>query len=75
MPNAIYGTMTSRLLDYKKYRNSIEDDGYGFNLYNPCADNKIIKVSQITVCFHIYNFKLSHKSPEVVGNTITWLNK
>ena len=26
----------------------------------------------MTVCFHVYNCKLSHKFPKVVGKTITW---
>ena len=29
----------------------------------------------MTVCFHVYNFKLSHNIPKVVGNTITCLKQ
>ena len=29
----------------------------------------------MTVCFYIYYYKLSHKSPKVVGNAIICLNQ
>ena len=47
--NSIYGTMTASLLYYKKFRNSIEDEGYEFNPYDPCVANKISKGIYITV--------------------------
>ena len=73
--NAIYCTMTASLLYYKKLRKSIEDKGYEFNPYGPCFANKIIKGSHITVCFHLDYFNLSHKSPKLLDNTITWLKQ
>ena len=33
--NVIYGTMTAIILYYKKFRESIEDEGCGFNPYDP----------------------------------------
>ena len=50
---SIYGTMTAIMIYYKKFRRSIEDEGYEFNPYDPCVTNKIIKLSQKTVCFHV----------------------
>ena len=55
---------------YQKFRNSLELEGYEFNPYNPCVTNKIIKNNQITVCFHVHDFKLSHKRPKVVGKNL-----
>ena len=53
--NAIYGTMTASLLYYKKFRKSLEYDGYEFNHYDPCVVNNIIKGSHMTVFFHLYD--------------------
>ena len=71
--NVTYGTMKEILLYYKKFRNSIEDERYEFNSYETCVSNNIIKVIQMTVCFHEYNCKLTHKSPKLVGKLITCL--
>ena len=71
----IYGTVTEILLYDKKFRNSLEYEGYEFNPYNPCVAKKIIKGSQMTVCFHVDNCKLIHRIPKVVGKTITWLKQ
>ena len=73
--NTIYGTMTTVMLYYKKFRNSIEDEGYDFNPYDPCVTHNIIKGIHITVCFHVENCELSQKVPKVVGKMITWLKK
>ena len=73
--NAIYVTMAERVLYYKKFRKSLEYEGYKFNSYDLCVANKIIKGIHMTVCFHVDDCKLSQKSPKVVGKTITWLNQ
>ena len=71
----IYGTMTASLIYYKRSRNSIEDESYEFNPYDPFFANKITKDIQMTVCFHLDDCKLSRKSPKVVGKTVTRLKK
>ena len=73
--NIIYCAMMASLLYYKKFRNSLEDEGYEFNLHDPCVANVIIKGIQITVFFHVDDCKLSHKIPKVVGKMITWLKQ
>ena len=73
--NVIYGKITSSLLYYKKFRNSLEDEGHEFNPYDLCVANNIIKVSQMNVCFHVDDCKLIHKSPNVVDKTTTWLKQ
>ena len=73
--NAIYSKITTSLIYYKKFRRILEDEGYEFKLNDPCVSNKIIKGSQMNVCFHVYDCKLSQKSPKVVGKTITWIKQ
>ena len=53
--NKIYGTIKARLLYYKKFRKSLEYEGYGLIHYVPCITNMIIKGSQMNVCFHVYD--------------------
>ena len=67
--------MTERLLYYKKFSKSIEDEGYDFNPYEPCVANKIIKGSPMTVCFHVDYCKLIQNIPKVVVNKITCIKK
>ena len=55
--NSIYGTIKEILIDYKKFRKSLEDEGYEFNPYDPYVDNNTIKGSHMTVCFHVDDFK------------------
>ena len=37
---------------------SLEDEGYEFNTYDPYFSNKIIKGSQMTVCFYVEDLKV-----------------
>jgi hypothetical protein len=71
--NAVYGTMVAALLYYKKFVMSLMKQGYKINLYNGCVVNKVVKRNQVTICFHINDCKISHKSSAVIDNTITWL--
>jgi hypothetical protein len=70
---AIYGTMVAALLYYKKFVKSLTKQGFKFNPYDGCVANKIVKVKQITICFHVDDCKISHKCPKVVDVTIKWL--
>jgi hypothetical protein len=51
--NAIYGTMVASLLYYRKFRKSLEGNGFEFNPYDPCVANKTVRGKQITICFHV----------------------
>ena len=73
--NALYGTMVAALLYYQKFTNSLKEKGYNVNPYDPCVWNKKIKGSQCTICFHVDDCKISHKSKTVVDQTIKWLRK
>jgi hypothetical protein len=73
--NALYGTMVAALLYYQKFTNTLKEEGYEANPYDPCVWNKTIKGKQCTICFHVDDCKISHASEAVVGQTIEWLRK
>ena len=73
--NAIYGTMMASLLYYNKFRKSLTKIGFLFNPYDPCVANKQISCNQFTICFHVDDCKLSHKSPKAIDGIIKWLRK
>lgn len=71
--NAIYGTMVASLQFYRKFTNSLLRKGFVLNQYDPCVANKTVKGTQLTICFHVDDCKISHKSPKVVSKFIQWL--
>lgn len=71
--NAIYGTMVASLLYYKKFSKSLIKKGFLFNPYDPCVANKVVDGSQMTICFHVDDCKLSHKSSKSMDDMIDWL--
>jgi hypothetical protein len=73
--NAIYGTMIAGLLYYRKFTGSLTEQGYAVNAYDPCVWNKMIKGKQSTICFHVDDCKISHKSAKVNDDTISWLRR
>ena len=66
--NAIYRMMVASLLYYWKFTRSLKNQGYTMNPYNPCVWNKMIEKKQITICFHVDDCKVSHKSAQVIGH-------
>jgi hypothetical protein len=56
--NAIYGTMVAGLLYYRKFSDSLTEQGYVANPYDPCVWNKVIKGKQSTICFHVDDCKI-----------------
>jgi len=71
--NAVYGTMVAALLYYKKFVKSLKSQAFKLNPYDGCVTNKIVKGKQITICFHVDNCKISHEVPQVIDETIDWL--
>jgi hypothetical protein len=71
--NAVYGTMVAALLYYRKFVKSLMKQGYNINPYDGCVVNKVVKGKQVTICFHIDDYKISHKSSGVIDDTIAWL--
>ena len=72
---ALYGLLRSALLFYKKLRGDLENMGFAINPYDPCVASKTVKGSQMTVTWHVDNFKISHKKSAVVGKFVSDLNK
>ena len=58
--NAMYGMMVASPLYYRKFVKSLTDIGFEINPYDPCVTNKIIEGSQMMVCFHMDDCKISH---------------
>jgi hypothetical protein len=52
---------------------SLKSHGFRLNPYDPCVANKVVDGSVLTVCFHVDDCKISHKSKKVVDKTIEWL--
>ena len=63
--NALYGTMVASLIYYRKFTKSLTDIGFKINPYDLCVANKIIDGQQMTICYHVYDCKLSHRRRKV----------
>jgi hypothetical protein len=70
--NALYGTMVVSLLYYRKFVKSLMDIDFVINPYDPCVA-KMIEGDQVTICFHIYDCKLSHRNTNVMDSMIEYL--
>jgi hypothetical protein len=68
--NALYGTMVASLLYYRKFTKSLMSVGFEINPYDPCVANKIVNGMQMTICFHVDDCKLSHRSSRANNNMI-----
>jgi hypothetical protein len=73
--NALYGMMVASLLYYRKFTKSLMEIRFELNQYDPCVANKMIKGKQMTICFHVDDCKLSHRTPKVMDKMIKWLRQ
>jgi hypothetical protein len=73
--NLLYGTMVTSLLYYRKFVKILTDVGFITNPYDPCVANKIIEGKQMTICFHVDEFKLSHRKKKVMDTMIEYLRQ
>ena len=73
--NALYGTMVASLLYYRKFVKSLTDIGFVLNPYDPCVEKNIIGGHQMTICFHVDDCKLIHKSLRQMDRMIEYLRK
>jgi hypothetical protein len=71
--NAIYGTMVASIQYYRKFTKSLLDERFSLNPYDACVANKTIDGNQMTICFHVDDCKISHRSAKEVDNIIQWL--
>jgi hypothetical protein len=65
--------MVASLLYYCKFTKSLTEIGFKINPYDPCVANKMIEGKQMTICFHVDDFKLSHCKSKVMDKMIEWL--
>jgi hypothetical protein len=63
MQKAIYGLLKSALLFYKKLVTNLESIGFKFNTYDPYVANKEVNGTQMMVCWHVDNLKVSQVDP------------
>jgi hypothetical protein len=61
MLKAMYGLLRSALLFYLKLVKDLKADGFTMNEYDPCVANKMVNGTQMTVCWHVDDLKVSHK--------------
>ena len=73
LQKALYGLLKSALLFYRKLWGDLHAKGFTINPYDPCVANKDIGGLQMTVCWHVDDLKMSHKSPQVTTGIIEWL--
>ena len=71
---ALYGLLRSALLFYRKLVGDLESNGFTLNPYDPCVANKIINGSQMTVCWHVDDLKVSHIDQTEVTKFGRWLS-
>jgi len=71
LDKALYGTLQAAVLFWRKLSAFLIDDlGFIVNPYDSCVVNKQIDGSQFTICWHVDDLKLSHKSDHVVTDII-----
>jgi hypothetical protein len=73
--NSLYGTMVASLLYYQKFVKSLTDIDFVINPYDPCVANKMIDGDQMTICFHVDDYKLSHRKTKVMDSMIEYLRQ
>ena len=66
LSKALYVILRADLLFYKRIRIDLEDRGFVVNPYGPCVANKMVNGSQMTVCWHFDDLKISHRDKEMV---------
>ena len=63
------------MLFYKKLVGDLESNGFVLNPYDPCAANKAINGTQMMVCWHVDDLKVSNVDPGEVTKFGEWLSK
>jgi hypothetical protein len=75
MQKAIYGLLRSTLLFYKKLVADLESIGFKLNPYDPCVANKEVNGTQMTMCWHVDDLKVSHVDPREDTRFGDWLSE
>jgi hypothetical protein len=75
MQKVIYGLLRSALLFYKKLVADLESIGFNLNPYDPCVVNKEVNRTQMMVCWHVDDLKVSHINPRENIRFGDWLSE
>jgi hypothetical protein len=75
LTKAVYGTLLGAILFYEKLTKQLEEWDYEPNCYDQCTFNKMVNGSQITIQFHVDEFKISHRDQSVINEVLLDLNK
>ena len=73
LQKVLYGCLKSALLFYENLVGDLEAYGFKINPYDPCVANKMIDGKQLTVCWHMYDLKMSCVDANEVKKKIRWL--
>ena len=60
LTKALCGILRSAMLFYNNIRGHLEGKSLKVNPYEPCVANKLVNGSQINVCWHVGDLKISH---------------
>ena len=71
----MYCTLKAALLWYEMLSETLKNEGFVLNKYDPCVANKIIKEKQFTICWYVDDLKLSHQDPNEVTRIINILEE
>ena len=70
---AIYGTLKAALLFYRKFVKGLKSIGFKLNPYDPCCANRIVNGKQMTIIWHVDDFKVSHAEESELDDFIQWV--
>jgi hypothetical protein len=75
LKKALYGTLRTSLLFWKKLTEVLQGWGFIINPYDWCVANKVITENQCNIVWHVDDLKISHKSPGNVDSIIDQLKE
>ena len=70
LAKALYGCVTSALLWYRLFRDTLLNMGFELNPYDPCVANAMIDGAQCTIAWYVDDTVISHRDPNVVSRVI-----
>ena len=75
LKKSLYGPLQAALLFWRKLTPSLKERGFEINPYNWCVTNKTVNRKKITVVYHVYYPKISHKNGDTVYALIRKLSE
>jgi hypothetical protein len=75
MQKTTFGILRCALFFYKKLVADLESIGFKLNPYDPCVANKEVNGTQMMVCWHVDDLKVSHMDPKENTRFGDWLSE